>query len=228
MNEFWRSFCDLGTISKPVASTLIITLILSVFFILLSFKLKKVDPLKKTSKWVTPFLMIVEMINNFIKQNIGKRWKSYSPWFLTITIFIFFSNISAIFLLDNPTSYVMITAALALLTFFVIQISGIVSKGFLGYLHGYIEPTPIMLPMNIISEISLPLSLCLRLFGNIVSGTVIAILIKGFMGWFAILAMPVVNIIFDIGFGIIQTAVFVILSIVFTSMKIDDEEKIYS
>lgn len=227
MNEFWRSFCNLGTISKPIVSSLIITLLLSIVFILLSFKLKKVDPLKKTPLWLTPFLMIVEMINNFVKQNIGRRWKSYAPWYLSITIFIFFSNISAIYLLENPTSYIMITCALALTTFFIIQLSGIVSKGFLGYLKGYIEPTPIMLPMNIISEISLPLSLCLRLFGNIVSGSVIAILIKGFLGWASIIVMPAVNIIFDIGFGIIQTAVFVILSIVFTSMKIDDKEKIY-
>lgn len=85
-----------------------------------------------------------------------------------------------------------------------------------------------MLPMNIISEISLPISLCLRLFGNIISGSVIALLIKGFAGWWAIPIMPVVNIVFDIGFGLIQTAVFVILSIIFTSMKIKDEEKIYS
>ena len=122
----------------------------------------------------------------------------------------------------------MITLALALTSFFVIQGAGIASNGFLGYLKGFIDPTPVMLPMNIISEISLPISLCLRLFGNIISGSVIALLIKGFAGWWAVPIMPVVNIVFDIGFGLIQTAVFVILSIIFTSMKIKDEEKIYS
>lgn len=228
MDEFWRSFCDLSTISKPVMSTLIITVVLCLVFILLSFKIKKVDPIKKTPLWLVPMMMLVEMMNNFIKQNIGKRWKTFAPWFLSIAIFIFFSNISAVFLLENPTSYIMITLALALTSFFVIQGAGIASNGFLGYLKGFIDPNPVMLPMNIISEISLPISLCLRLFGNIISGSVIALLIKGFAGWWAVPIMPVVNIVFDIGFGLIQTAVFVILSIIFTSMKIKDEEKIYS
>ncbi len=209
-------------------STLIITVVLCLVFILLSFKIKKVDPLKKTPLWLVPMMMLVEMMNNFIKQNIGKRWKTFAPWFLSIAIFIFFSNISAVFLLENPTSYIMITLALAMTSFFVIQGAGIASNGFLGYLKGFIDPNPVMLPMNIISEISLPISLCLRLFGNIISGSVIALLIKGFAGWWAVPIMPVVNIVFDIGFGLIQTAVFVILSIIFTSMKIKDEEKIYS
>lgn len=228
MGEFWRSFCDLSTIPKPVASTIIITLILCLVAILLSFKIKKVDPLKKTPLWLVPIMMLVELINNFIKQNIGKRWKTFAPWFFSLAIFIFVSNVSGLFLFESPTSYIMNTAGLAISSFFIIQFAGIVSNGFLGYLKGFLDPNPVMLPMNILSEISLPISLCLRLFGNIVSGTVIAILVKGFAGWFAIPIMPAVNIIFDIGFGLIQTAVFVILSIVFTSMKISDEEKIYS
>ncbi|MDE7213508.1 MAG: F0F1 ATP synthase subunit A, partial [Anaeroplasmataceae bacterium] len=175
-----------------------------------------------------PFMMLVDMINTFIKQNIGKRWKSFAPWFLSIAIFIFFSNISAVFLLENPTSYIMITLALALSSFFVIQGAGIASNGILGYLKGFLDPNPVMLPMNLISEISLPISLCLRLFGNIISGSVIALLLKGFFGWAAIPIMPFINIVFDIGFGLIQTAVFVVLSIIFTSMKIKDEEKIFS
>ncbi|HRF70173.1 MAG: F0F1 ATP synthase subunit A [Anaeroplasmataceae bacterium] len=228
MSEFWRSFCDLSTISKPVLSSLIITIVLCIICILLSFKIKKVDPLKKTPLWLVPFTMLIDMINTFIKQNIGKRWKSYAPWFLSISVFIFCSNISAVFLLENPTGYVLITLALAITSFFVIQGAGIVSNGFFGYLKGFLDPNPIMLPMNIIGEFSLPISLCLRLFGNIISGSVIAILIKGFLGWFAIPFMPLVNIVFDIGFGLIQTAVFVILSIIFTSMKIKDDEKIFS
>lgn len=228
MSEFWRSFFDLSTIKKPVASSIIITLVLCVVFILMSFKIKKLDPLKKTPLWLMPFLMIVEIINNFIKVNIGKRWRFYAPWFLSLALFIFFSNISGLYLLESPTSYIMITAALAISTFLLIQITGIVSNGFLGYLKSFIEPIPVMLPMNFIGEFSFPLALALRLFGNIISGTVIAILIKGFAGWAAIVIMPAINVVFDIGFGLIQTIVFVILSIIFTSMKINDDEKIYS
>ncbi len=228
MSEFWRSFCDLGTIPKPVASTIIIVVVLSIVVVLLSFKIKKVDPLKKLPLWLTPIVLVVDIVNNFIKQNIGKRWKFFASWYFSIAVFIFLSNISAVYLLENPTSYIMITAALAISSFCIIQFAGIVSNGFLGYLKGFLSPTPVMLPMNIISEFSLPISLCLRLFGNIVSGSVISILIKGFLGWSATIVMPFINVVFDIGFGLIQTIVFVILSIIFTSMKINDEEKIYS
>ena len=223
---FWESF--FSELKAPVVSTIIITAVLCLVFILLSFKLKKIDPMKKTPLWLVPFLWITEIINGFVKENIGMRWKSYAPWFLSLVIFIFFSNISAVYLLENPTGYLVITAALALCSFIVIQGTSFKCNGFIGYFKGYLDPNPIMLPMNIISEISLPISLALRLFGNVLSGTVVSILIKGAFGWFAVPVMPLINALFDIAFSIIQVAVFVILSIIFTSMKIDDSEKIYS
>lgn len=215
-------------LKKPLISTLIIVGVLTLVFFIMSFFIKKVDPMKKTPLWLIPFIMIVEVVNNFVKDTIGKRWKSYSPWFLTLVIFIFFANTSAVYLLDNPTGYLVVTFTLAMCSFVVIQATGIVSLGVGGYLHSFIEPNPVMLPMNIISEISLPISLCLRLFGNVVSGTVISILIKKSFGWFSLPVMPFINVLFDIAFSIIQVAVFVILSIIFTSQKIKDEEKIYS
>ena len=215
-------------LKKPLISTLIIVGVLTLVFFIMSFFIKKVDPMKKTPLWLIPFIMVVEVVNNFVKDTIGKRWKSYSPWFLTLVIFIFFANTSAVYLLDNPTGYLVITFTLAMCSFVVIQATGIVSLGIGGYLHSFIEPNPVMLPMNIISEISLPISLCLRLFGNVVSGTVISILIKKSFGWFSLPVMPFINVLFDIAFSIIQVAVFVILSIIFTSQKIKDEEKIYS
>ena len=215
-------------LKKPLISTIIIVAVLSIVFFIMSFFIKKVDPMKKTPLWLIPFIMIVEVVNNFVKDTIGKRWKSYSPWFLTLVIFIFFANTSAVYLLDNPTGYLVVTFTLSMCSFVVIQATGVVSLGIGGYLHSYIEPNPVMLPMNIISEISLPISLCLRLFGNVVSGTVISILIKKSFGWFSLPIMPFINVLFDIAFSIIQVAVFVILSIIFTSQKIKDEEKIYS
>ena len=105
----------------PIAGTLIIVGVLCLFFFILYFILRKVDPLKKTPLWLVPFVWLVDMMNGFVKTNIGRRWKAYAPWFLTLTIFIFFANISAVYLLDNPTSYVIVTLALALCTFFIIQ-----------------------------------------------------------------------------------------------------------
>ncbi len=213
---------------SSIAATIWIVVGVSLFLFILFFFIRRVDPMKKTPLWLIPFMWLVDMMNGYIKVNIGKRWKAYSPWFLTLIIFIFFANISSVYLFTNPTGYVVVTFALAMCTFFVIQASGIVSNGFLGYLKGFLDPTPVMLPMNILSEFTLPISLSLRLFGNVISGACISILIKNLLGWFAVPVMPLINLLFDIAFSLIQVAVFVILSVIFTSMKIKDEEKIYS
>ena len=131
-------------LKKPLISTLIIVGVLSLVFFIMSFFIKKVDPMKKTPLWLIPFIMIVEIVNNFVKDTIGKRWKSYSPWFLTLVIFIFFANTSAVYLLDNPTGYLVVTFTLAMCSFVVIQATGIVSLGIGGYLHSYIEPNPVV------------------------------------------------------------------------------------
>lgn len=211
----------------PIFSTIVITLALIIAFVVIYFFLRKVDPLKKTPMWLVPMMWIVDLINGLVKENIGKRWKAYAPWFLTIAVFLFFSNISSIFLLDNPTSYLVVTFTLAMTSFVIIQGSGIVSKGIGGWLKGFMDPIPIMLPMNIVSELAFPVSLSLRLFGNITSGAVISGLIKGALGYYSIIVMPFINLLFDLAFGIIQVVVFVMLSVVNTSQKIDDSEKIY-
>ena len=77
----------------PMKASVIIIAVLCIFFIILSFFIKKVDPSKKTPLWLVPFLWIVDLVNGFVKENIGMRWKSYAPWFLTLVIFIFFANI---------------------------------------------------------------------------------------------------------------------------------------
>ena len=225
MSEFWKSF--FSPLNSAITSTIIIVLVLSLVFILISKKIEKANPNEKTPLWMIPFVWIVDLINGFVKNNIGKRWKSYAPWFLSLTILLFFSNISAVFCLNNPTGYLVITLTLGFISFFVIQITGIVSQGLKSYLKGFLDPFFVMLPMNIISEIALPISLGVRLYGNITSGTAISILIKNLLGWASIPVMPFINAIFDIAFGVIQVTVFVILSIIFTSMKIRDEEKIY-
>lgn len=225
MSEFWESFFSVP--NSQIKATIIIVCVLIIAFAALKPAFKKLDPASKTPLWAVPFVWLVDLINGFVKNNIGKRWKSYAPWFLSLTIILFFSNIAGVFTLNSPTSYILVTFSLAMCSFMVIQITGIISMGLKGYIKSFFDPFFVMLPINIVSEISLPISLAVRLFGNIISGTAISILIKELLGYGAIPVMPFINAIFDIAFGVIQVAVFVILSIIFTSMKVVDEEKIY-
>ena len=209
-----------------VVSTIIITVVLSIIFIIVGLKIKKVKPEDKTPVWLVPFIILVDLINKITKDNVGKFWKAYAPYFLTLAIFLCVSNISGIFGLQSPTSYLIINAALAVITFFIIQITGIVSNGIVNYTKGFFEPVFLLFPINLIGEVTLPVSLALRLMGNIMSGAVLSKIIFGLAGWFAIPFLPVYNVIFDIFFGVVQTAVFLLLTIIFTGNKVSDEDKV--
>ena len=225
MTKFFEDF--FSPLGRSILATIIITLALCIILPIVGKCFEKSDPKSKTKLWMVPFVWIVDLLNGFIKNNIGKRWRSYAPWFVTITFLLFFSNIASVFLLSTPTSYLVVTLTFGFISFFVIQITGIKSMGLKNYLKSFLDPFFVMLPMNIVSELALPVSLGIRLFGNIISGTAISLLIKNVLGYYSIIVMPFINAIFDIAFGDIQVTVFVILSIIFTSMKINDEEKIY-
>lgn len=225
MAKFFQDF--FSPLNGFMTATIVIVLALCIILPIVGKLFEKSDPKSKTKLWMVPFIWIVDLLNGFIKANIGKRWKSYAPWFITITFLLFFSNIASVFLLSTPTSYIVVTLTFGFSSFFVIQMTGIVSNGLKDYLKGFLDPFFVMLPMNLISEFALPVSLGIRLFGNIISGTAISLLIKNILGYYSIAVMPFINAIFDIAFGVIQVTVFVILSIIFTSMKIKDEEKIY-
>ena len=209
-----------------VKSTICLTLIISLFCIIFYYKVRKVDPLDKTPKWLVPFIMLVDAINNFVRTYIGRRWKSYAPYFVALGIMLLIFNTSSIWGITPPTTYIMINAALAVISFFIIQITGIVSNGVLGYLKSFVTPIPVLLPINLIGEFSFPVSLCLRITGNMMAGSVISALVMGAFGFAAIPMMPIINLVMDLFSGVIQAAVFVMLSIIFVSMKIDDSEKI--
>lgn len=212
--------------NSQVYSSMFIVLVLSIVSIVIGIKVKKMKPEDKTPLWLVPVFMIVDMINNMTKTNLGKRWKAYAPYFLSLTMFLFFSNISGIFGIPNPTSYLINNAVLAVISFFIIQITAIKSNGLKNYIKGFFEPIALLLPINLIGEITLPVSLALRLTGNIMSGGVISKMVIGVFGWFAIPAMPVINGIFDLFSGTIQCAVFLLLTVMFAGMKLNEKDLI--
>ena len=165
----------------------------------------------------------------------GALFGNFAPMILTFVMFIFVSNIAGLFGLHPPTANVAITVALGFIAAFVIHIAGIKEGGFKNWLKGFLDPSPIMLPLNIISEIVTPFSLGMRLFGNILSGVVIMNLVYGALtsvsvgsfplgGVIAPFVTPAFHAIFDVFFGAIQTYVFALLTIVFISGKIPEQE----
>lgn len=222
-------------LSPSIKSSLIITIILIIFCVVIAHKAKKQDPSKAPKGILLLVEWLVSWVNGMCDDVLGPKGRRYSPIILTFVMFIFVSNISGLFGLHPPTANVAVTVALGFTAAFVIHFAGIKEGGIKNWLKGFLDPSPIMLPLNIISEIVTPFSLGMRLFGNILSGVVIMNLIYGFLssisvGSFALgnviapFVTPVFHGIFDVFFGAIQTYVFALLTIVFISGKIPEEE----
>ena len=224
-------------LTGTVKSSYIIVLFLVIILIALGSYFKKQDPMKKPSAIGALVEWYVNWINSICDDVMGKYSRKYAPVVGTLGIFIFLANISGLLGLTTPTGCVFVTLALGLFAGFFIHFAGIKHQGFKAYFKStFLEPSFIMLPLNIISEILTPFSLALRLFGNILSGGVIMGLvynlivgslseispILGVVG--AGMVAPAFHAIFDIFFGAIQTYVFVLLTSVFISGKLPEEE----
>lgn len=249
----WSKYCQ-HLFSAQLVSSLIVCAILAIVAILVGKRVSKLKPEDKPPIIVSIFEVLINVINNLVKGNIGKRWKSYAPYIFTIALYLTLANIAGLFpipilvclpqgtitdagwqvtTLAAPTSCWNITLALALISGFLIHYTGIKTKGIGKYIkETYFEPLCFLFPVNLIGEVAFPLSLSLRLFGNILSGSVLSILVYGLlkqaMPWGALGAFitPAMHAIFDIMFGIIQVLVFVLLTTIFISQKVNEDELI--
>lgn len=232
LDKIWEWYVAL---SPSIKATIIITFVLLITIVIISIKLRHYDETKKPKGIIFLVESLIGMMNNFTKSIIGKRWKSLAPYLITIAIFITVANFSGLLGLTPPTASLSVTLTLGLMTFFLINYYGIKSRGVKKHLGDLFSPSPILFPLNIISEIVTPFSMALRLFGNILSGVVIMALIYGVgaaagdafgmvFSFLPALITPVLHVIFDICFGLIQTVVFIMLTAVFIANKLPEEE----
>lgn len=178
----------------------------------------------KISKGQNILEALVETIRNQIKQISQQDPGQYLPFIGTLFIFILASNILSIvpgFI--SPTGSLNTSIALSLCVFLAVPVYGIANQGISGYLKEYIKPTFIMLPFNIISEISRTLSLAIRLYGNVMSSSIIVAILLGVIPLF----FPVIIQALGLLTGVIQAYIFAILAIVYiASVTEKKKEKI--
>ena len=161
----------------------------------------------------------VETMRNFAMDSLGAEFEPLHGYFFGVITFLLFSNYSGMFGLRPPTSDVATTGALALITFAMIHTLGI-KKGFLAYLKSYIEPNIVFLPINIIGEFASPISLALRLFGNILSGVIIGGLVYNMLPMLLRFFFPtIIHAYFDVMSGALQAFVFTVLSMTYIRDK---------
>jgi len=159
--------------------------------------------------------LMVEKLDGMISGVMGKQAIRFRNYVGTIFIFIFISNISGLFGLRPPTADYGVTFAMALITFMLIRINELKYQKLSGVLKNLCDPWPIWAPINIIGNLAVPVSLSLRLFANILSGTAIMALIYTLLNKVAIIWPAALHVYFDLFSGAIQTYVFCMLTMTY-------------
>ncbi len=204
-------------ITTSHACILIVMAVMIIFAIIANRKLKKATEIPDMFQNVIE--LIVELLQGMVQGSMGKWAPGFINYIGTIFIFILLSNISGLFGLRPPTADFGTTLCLGLITFSLIHINTFKHQSLKEIWIGKCSPLPpwlpIWLPINIISDIAVPISLSLRLFANILSGTVIMALIYGLLQIIAIGWPGVLHVYFDLFSGAIQTYVFCMLTMTY-------------
>lgn len=164
------------------------------------------------SRWQNLLEIVVIAIVGQIKAVGSKDPRRYLAFLCTLFLFVAASALATVVPgYEPPTASLSTTAALALCVLVAVPLFGIFDQGLFAYLKSYMEPTPIMLPFNLISEVSRTLALAVRLFGNMMSGAmIIAILLS-----ITSLVFPIVMTLLGLLTGMVQAYIFTILAAVY-------------
>ena len=199
----------------------IVTIVLLILVIAANRALKHATDVPGTFQNIIEFGM--EMLENMTTGILGSSANRFANYIGTIFIFILISNISGLFGLRPPTADYGVTLPLGLLTFTLIHYNKLKHQKLSGVLKGLCEPWPIWAPINIIGDVAVPISLSLRLFANVLSGTVMMALVYGLLKWFAVIWPAALHVYFDLFSGAIQTYVFCMLTMTYISDAIGDD-----
>lgn len=200
-------------ITQDIVVQWVVILILGVGSYLLTRNLKRV-PSKKQVVLET----LYTTIENLVKSNIGESYLGYIPYVGTLAIYLLVLNLIGIVGIKPPTQNLSVALGLGLTSFIVINATALKRNGVWGYTKGLGEPFLLMLPLNIMERVMLPISLALRLFGNMMAATLLVEMLYealGHVGWLAQIGAPIIaHGYFDLFDGSIQMLVFTMLTII--------------
>lgn len=197
------------TLNATIVSTWVVMMLLAISSWAITRRLSDSD---SPSHWQNLLETIVESIEQQVAGLTQQSAGPYLPFAGTLFLLIAVSNVLAVVPgFPPPTASLSTTTALALCVLFAVPLFGIGEHGLAGYLRHYLQPTPFMLPFNIIGEISRTVALAVRLYGNIMSGTMIAAILLGVIPFFFPVAMQLLGLLT----GLIQAYIFAVLAVVY-------------
>jgi F-type H+-transporting ATPase subunit a len=179
----------------------------------------------------------IEFCDNFSREHFGRRAAVYGPYIGTVFLFLLLANIIPAFspmaisvlgieppfVIKPPARDINFTAALSVMSILLVFFGGLRARGPAGWLKNLLHPVPMMLPFNLLEYIIRPLSLCLRLFGNILGGFIIMLLIEKALP-VPFVVPAVLSVYFDFFDGLIQAVVFTFLTTLFVAEAVVVDE----
>ncbi len=205
-------------IRESVIITWLVMIIIMAIVLILTRKLK-IIPGKRQS--LVEFC--VKWLYDFFGKNMGPAGRCYVPFLSTLLIFIGLANLIGMFGfgIKPPTKDINVTGTLAVMSIVLIEVSTFRAQGGIkGFLKSFTKPMAVMTPINILELVIRPLSLCMRLFGNVLGAFVVMKLIEYVCG---LIVPMVLSMYFDVFDGIIQAYVFVFLTSLFMAEGLEAE-----
>lgn len=201
-----------------VVESVVITWVIMAFMLILAICMTRNLKVQNPGKRQVILETAVCGLQNMVKGIIGEEGAGYVPYLVTVIVYIGISNIIGLFGMKPPTKDLNVTGALAIMSIILIEYSGIHAKGVKRWAKSFAEPVAVVAPLNVLEIFIRPLSLCMRLFGNVLGAFVVMELLKIIMP--AILPIPF-SLYFDIFDGLIQAYVFVFLTSLFIKEAIE-------
>lgn len=208
---------NIGNFPINITASIIIQWVVILILGIGAFLLTK-DLKQKPSKKQAAIEKIYVTVESLVTNTMGEEYRNFIPYIGSLAIYLLTLNFSGLIGIAPPTKDLSVTVGLAITSFFVIHTTAVKRNGANGYLKGYMHPFAVMLPINIMERVMLPISLALRLFGNMYAATVLVDLIYEALAKISIFAQIGAPIIvhgyFDLFDGAIQMIVFTMLTMI--------------
>jgi F-type H+-transporting ATPase subunit a len=199
-------------VTRTVVDTLIVSGLLIAAAVLVRLGLGR-----RPSGWPVVAELVVEHFEDLMRDMFGGDPRPYTPMVVTLALFIGTANLLGLVPgLHAPTADFSTTAALAVVVFMAVPFFGIQARGLRAYLRHYLEPTPILLPLEIITEFSRTLALAVRLFGNIMSEELVIAVLLSLAG----LLVPIPIMMLAVLTSVVQAYIFAVLTVVYLSAAV--------
>lgn len=203
-----------------VTTTMLYSLVVSAILIGLA-AMVRVLMTRRLSGWQVAAEFLMEHLEAIMREMSGRDPRPYTPLVVTLALFIGVANVLGLLPgMRAPTADLSTTAALAIVVFLAVPVYGIRARGLWGYLRHYLEPSPLLLPVEIITEFSRTLALAVRLFGNVMSEELIISVLLSLAG----LLTPTPIMMLAVLTGIVQAYIFSVLTMVYLSAAVRAEK----